>query len=236
MNKEKESRDDIRQALAQHEKATRIDSDSLLDKFARIARGESVSNDQENGSSNSFIDTSADVGADAEHINFDDFFSKMASSPSIQLPKKVNGVKMPAAKKASKQPVDFGDLTPIIKDIATFKYSSSNRQQEIEAMRDAVQKQIRTLIASRIVENTRQVSSEIKQFYRIKEGGIRVEFFVLGKKYSMAALGDFRGNEYLCWNVSGNKVVGHVMRADADGDFEDSSEGFQIRVSEGWKE
>lgn len=62
-----------------------------------------------------------------------------------------------------------------------------------------------------------------------------MQFSVLGRKYSMAALGDFKGNEYLAWNVSGNKVVGHVMRLDQDDSFVNVSDDFQIQVVEGWK-
>ncbi len=124
--------------------------------------------------------------------------------------------------------------TPIIKDIATFKFSS-NRPNEIKAMREAIQKEMRTIVASRVAENTRQVSSEISQFFRIKDGGMRVEFSVLGKPYSMAALGDFRGDEYMAWNVAGNKVVGHIMRTDSGGSFANVSDEFQIQVNEGWK-
>lgn len=221
-----ETADEARAAVEYHKKTTSVDHDALMGKLYRIATGQPVNLDQGNdGSDDRFIDTSADKpDAPAEHINFEALMS------GANLP-----VKRAIALPAKRPGVDFGDLTPLIKDIATFKFSS-NRQGEIKAMQEAVQKEMRTIVAGRVAENTRQVSSEISQFFRIKEGGMRVEFSVLGRKYSMAALGQFRGDEYMAWNVAGNKVVGHLMRIAGDQTFENVSNEFEIIVSEGWKQ
>lgn len=227
MARGKETPEEARAAYEFHKKTTSVNQDALMEKLFRIATGQPVdlSGGGDGGSDDPFIDTRADhPEAKAEHINFDNMLSNMGFQPKRKV----------ASAPPPKPPVDFGDLTPLIKDIATFKFSS-NRQSEIKAMREALQKEMRTIIASRVAENTRQVSSEVNQFFRIKDGGMRVEFSLLGKPYSMAALGDFRGDEYMAWNVSGNKVVGHVMRLDRNQNFVNVSDEFDIRVSEGWK-
>lgn len=217
-----ESPEEARQAIEYHKKTTSINQDHLMDKLFRIATGQPVGDEESGGSGHKFIDTSSEA---SEHIDFDSFFSGMAP------PKKAS------APPPQRRPVvDFKDLTPVIRDIASFKFSSSNRASEIRAVRDAVQRELRVIVANRIAENTRSVSSDVKGFYRIKDGGMRVEFSVLGQKYSMAAIGEFLGNEYMCWNVSGNEVIGHIMRVAQDESFGDVSDEYQIVVSKGWKE
>jgi hypothetical protein len=220
-----ESPEEARAAVEFHKKNTSVNHDDLMDKLIRIGTGQPVdlSNTGKNGSRDRFIDTSADhPEAAAEHIDYGDVFASLGIKPA------------PQKKVASRPPVDFGDLTPIIRDIATFKFSS-NRQAEIESIRDAIQKEILVIVASRVAKNTRQISSDISEFFRIKDGGMRVEFSVLDRPYSMAALGSFRGDEHMAWQVKGNKIVGHIMRLDEEDNYVNVSDEFQIIVSEGWK-
>lgn len=228
MPRSNETPEERQEALNFVKKTTSV-NDNVWDKLYRIGKGETVDL-SEDVSNSSLIDTRADhPEAPANHINFESVFANLGFSP-------------PQTKVASapkKPSVDFGDLTPLIKEIATFKFSSA-RNAEIKAMQEALRKEMRTIISNRIADNTRQVSSEIRQFYRIKDAknsGMRVEFSVLDKKYSMAALGNFRGDEYLCWNVVGNNIQGHVMRVDPEsGNFYNTNDEFQIQVSNGWKE
>ena len=237
-SEKRETAAEAREAVTLHKQMTSVNTGSLEERLLRIGLGEPVApqgSDEHSGGEGSFIDVAADSGtAEASHIDFESVFSKLASQNPGML-KKATKPPMTKIATARKPPVDFGDLTPVIKDIATFKYSS-NREKEIGAIRQAVQKEIQTIVSQRVVSNTKEVSANIHQFYRIKDGGMRVEFSLLNQKYSFAALGEFMGNEYLCWQVSGNDINGHVMRMDDEGEFYDASEDFKVQITQGWKE
>lgn len=238
----RETLEEKKEATSLYRQATSVNTDSLEDVLLRIGMGETV--DLSAGKSNrgegnlrpgSYVDTHADDADgdyEAPHIDFDSVFSKLAGSTKGL--GKIAGKQVKTASK--KPPVDFGDLTPVIKDIATFKYSSANRDGEINSIRQAIQSQMQTIVSQRVIDNTKEVSTNIRQFYRIKDGGMRVEFSLLNQKYSFAALGQFKGNEYLVWQVAGNDITGHVMRMDDDGEFENVTDEFKVTVRPGWKE
>ena len=236
MANDKETLQEKREAMEIAKKMFSTDAGSLEEKLLRIGMGEKVESPELNptGFGGGLLDTSADhPEAAAEHIDYDAMFSKMGYKPQSQ------GVLAKAASvQSSKAKQDLGDLTEVVSDIASFKFSSSNRGKEIGMLREALKKEMRNIISQRVIENTKKISSDVHQFFRIKdgkEGGMRVEFSLLNHKFSMSALGEFSGNECLCWQANGNTIVGHVMKVGEDG-FENVSDNFQVAITEGWKE
>ena len=238
MSNDKETLQEKREAVQAAKQMFSADTGSLEEKLLRIGMGEKVDSPELNptGFGGGFIDTSADhPEAAAEHINFDSVFAKLGYKPQSQ---PQGPLSKAASVQASKSRQDLGDLTEVVADIASFKFSSSNRGKEIGMIREAVKKELRNIISQRVIENTKKISSDVHQFYRIKDGkdgGMRVEFSLLNHKFSMSALGEFSGNECLCWQANGNTIVGHVMSVGEDG-FENVTDSFQVSITEGWKE
>jgi len=235
MPRTKESLEEKRAISAQVKKETSIDSDGLMDNLYRIANGQRPVYDSNNPDPSSLTDTSADRpenGYEAPHINFDHLVSDMGMAPTSPIPRQ----------KVSMTPyTDFGDLTPLITDIAGFKFSQ-NRQEELEILRHSIHAGLKKISANRqdgaikrIVDNTRSLTKGAEKFYKIKDGGVRVEFSVLTNKYSMLAIGQFYGNESMAWAVDGNDINGYIMRRAADGSFVNVSGEFKIKITKGWK-
>jgi hypothetical protein len=222
-----------REAIAEYEKSRKINSDELMDNFYRISKGEKPITKEGGKNPTGLIDTSIDdPTADyvGNHIDFSGIIGGMGDLP-IQ-----------KTASAPKQNIDLGDLSPIVNSLASFKFSS-NRHNEIDILREALQEGINRIHADRgkvatsaVMENTTKVSSGAQKFFRIKSGGIRCEFSLLNQKYSMLAMGQFRGNEVLCWSVDGNDVSGHVMRYDHNnGRYNSTDNEFQTEIKSGWK-
>lgn len=129
---------------------------------------------------------------------------------------------------------DLGDLTPIIADVMSFQYSE-NREEEIKQIHAAVRNELSRLCVKRVVANTQKNVKTARNFYMGKSGSIRVEFSILGQKYSMQATGSFRGDEILYPTVEGDSVIGLVMR-DSDSGLENATSDFAISINQGWKE
>ena len=217
---------DDREASEEFRKDTHVDLDGLMDNLYRAATGQKIV--QSSSEPDGAVDTSADrpdIGYTAEHVNFDNIAANLGLVPQATQQQKF-AFQTPSA--------DFGDLTPIIKDIATFKFSS-NRQKEIQALHNSVRNQIKAIIINRVIDTTRNITSGSHKFFSVNEGGLRVEFSVLGQNHSMLAAGNFSGDECLCWNVDGNEISGYVMRRSADGSFRNISGDFVIKVTKGWK-
>lgn len=233
MPNEKETPQEVREAVQAAKQLFSADTGGLEEKLLRIGMGEKVDLPELNPQKGvgRLLDTDADhPDAPAEHINYDELFTKLGYKPS---PK--TALAKVASGGVNKQ--DAGDLTGIVSDIASFKFSS-NRDKEIGLLREALKKEMRNIISQRVIDNTKKVSNDVHQFYRIKDGktgGMRVEFSLLNQKFSMSAIGEFSGNESLCWQANGNSIIGHVMRIVDDG-FENVSDKFQVTVAEGWKE
>lgn len=132
------------------------------------------------------------------------------------------------------QNANLGDLTPIIADVLSFRYSE-NREAEIKQLRSALQTEMTRLCAKRVVSNTQKSVKTAKNFYMGKSGSLRLEFSILGQKYSMHAQGAFRGDEILYPTVEGDNVVGLVMRDGPEG-LENATSEFKISINQGWKE
>ena len=128
---------------------------------------------------------------------------------------------------------DFGDLNGVIYSILSFPFSE-NRDKEIARMQQAIDKQANSVRATRIMSNTQKIVKNASSFYAVDGGGVRMEFTILGQKYSMRARGPFMGNEALYPTVEGDKVVGLVTREE-DGQLINVTSSFEISISEGWK-
>ena len=143
----------------------------------------------------------------------------------------------PFAKQASQAPQnttpDFGDLNGVIYSILSFPFSE-DRDKEIARMQQAIDKQANSVRATRIMSNTQKIVKNASSFYAVDGGGVRMEFTILGQKYSMRAKGPFMGTEALYPTVEGDKVVGLVTR-EQDGQLVNVTSSFDISISEGWK-
>ncbi len=227
-----------REKIKEIKASCNIDQENLFAKFVKISKGDYVPENNgisENGSSDSFIDTASDNGEiQSTHINFDEFFDKFSGN-------RVNNKKV-----SSNKSMDMGHLNPLVNELCKVKFSSSDIQSEIEIMKRAIQAGQEMIEEARserkiskIVDNTKKVLSTAHKFFQNKTSDgaqvIRVEFSVLGQKYSFAAKGNFDGNECLWATVEGDNVVGHVMRRREDGSFDKVGSQFEISVTKGWK-
>lgn len=152
----------------------------------------------------------------------------------------VNNPKQPNHSKQAQshetiEAADIGDLTPLIADIMSFQYSENNRQSEINQIHAALKVEMIKLCAKRVVSNTQKNVKTAKNFYMGKNGSLRIEFSILGQKYSMLTQGSFRGDEILYPTVEGDNVVGLVMREGSDG-LRNATSEFKISIIKGWKE
>jgi len=224
-----------REAVAEYEASRKINSDALMDNFFRIAKGEKPVYENKGADPSGFIDTSIDNAAEGyvgNHIDFSGFMGDIGENSSMQK----------SASATYRQESDLGDLSPIINSLKSFKFSS-NRHNEIDILREALQEGIykinserNKVITSYVMDNTKKISSGAQKFYLIKSGGVRCEFSVLNQKYSMTAMGKFQGNEVLCWTVDGNTVNGHVMRYDHNnGRYHGTDNQFETKITNGWK-
>lgn len=134
----------------------------------------------------------------------------------------------------SSENVDIGDLTPLIADIMSFHYSD-NREEEIKQLHSALKTEMVRLCSKRVVSNTQKSVKTAKNFYMGKNGSLRIEFSILGQKYSMLTQGSFRGDEILYPTVEGDNVIGLVMREGPD-KLENATNEFKISITKGWKE
>jgi hypothetical protein len=137
-------------------------------------------------------------------------------------------------KQASSEVPDLDDLSPLIGDILSFRFSK-NREKEISQIHAALKAEMTKLCANRVVANTQAKVKTAKNFYYGKTGSLRIEFSILNQKYSMLAKGAFTGDEILYPTVEGDKVVGLVMRETPNG-LENATEDFSVTINQGWKE
>jgi len=158
----------------------------------------------------------------AGQLYIDSPFEKVASTRPVQ--------------SQSQAPTDFGDLNGLIYGILTFPFSADSkaRESEIQKLQASVSNQQSMLKVGRIVGNTRKSVQGASDFFVGDDGGVRMEFSILGHKYSMKVLGSFLGNESLYPTVEGDKVIGLVMRHE-NGQLVNASKDFKITISEGWK-
>tara|TARA_B100000614_G_scaffold262909_1_gene300944 strand:+ start:439491 stop:440195 length:705 start_codon:yes stop_codon:yes gene_type:complete len=231
-DRSKETLEEKRAAAEEANRMNRVDKEGLLENLLRIGTGHSpIYKDAGGREPSGFIDTSADrpdADVEAEHIDFDGLMSSMGYAPP-QTQTKVASIQ------------SFGDIDPLFQDIAEFKFSSRNRDDEIAILREAIRQgklviiqQRQKEVTNQVVENTKKASKGTEKFFRLKDGGLRVEFSLLGQKYSMSAHGMLQSNDCLCWQVEGDSIQGHVMRLQ-NGQFHNVSSGFEINVTQGWK-
>jgi hypothetical protein len=150
----------------------------------------------------------------------------------------LKGVEAPESmqKQSSAQSVDLDldDLSPLIGDILSFRFSE-NREKEIAQIHAALKSEMTKLCANRVVANTQAKVKTAKNFYYGKTGSLRIEFSILNQKYSMRAEGAFTGDEILYPTVEGDTVVGLVMREGHSG-LENATSEFNVTINKGWKE
>lgn len=122
------------------------------------------------------------------------------------------------------------DLSPILYEIGKYKFSSVNTQKEVEQVASMIKEVIYKKIVSKVVNNTKEICKYASNFYQ-SDNSIKGIFDILNNKYSMKAVGDFSGEEFLYCAAQGNEIVGLVLSKDTNGEYIDISDKFNIEIN-----
>lgn len=84
----------------------------------------------------------------------------------------------------------LGFLSPFVEELKKISFSEENFEEEMNDMTSVLKSAIQEIKAKRISSNTRKLSKSAQKFFS-SSSGMRVEFNILGQKFSMAASGEF---------------------------------------------
>jgi len=245
MAREKSQPNDDRLATEEHRQATRMDGmmDSLLSSLQTGAPITATSSAKKTVMGGSSV-----TEPEPEHLDVSDLAQSLsgvgqgtrASGDKLYVDnpyKTASNQSSGNVEAQSSNVADYGDLNGLIYGILAFPFSSdeSARAKEISKIQASIAKEQSMVKVNRIVSNTKKIVQGSKEFFVSNDGSVRMEFSILGHKYSMKVQGSFLGNECLYPTVEGDSVVGLVMRHE-QGDLVNASKDFKVIISEGWKE
>lgn len=169
------------------------------------------------------------IDEDGVHLSKDDLLASLmrGMSPQTKIAQNKSAKKSSNEKKSSIN-MDFGIYQPVLDELSKIPFSE-NYQQEMKKIADAVKTAGMQFKVKKIIANTKSLSKNAQKFF-YGENNVRFVFSILNTKYSLAAAGDFHGNEALHVQVDGDRLVGLVLRMHDDGDYTDVTEQYKIKI------
>lgn len=203
-----------------------LDASALENNLLKVGSGQSVDFSDEQYSNNAEEIDGKLIDEDGVHLSKDDLLASLMQGMAPQV-KTSHNYKQKVDKKSTAS-IDFGIYQPVLDELSKIPFSD-NYEEEMRKIADAVKTAGMQFKVKKIIANTKTLSKNAQKFF-YSDNNVRFVFSILNTKYSLAATGDFHGNEALHVQVDGDKLVGLVLRLFDNGDYSDVTSEYKLKI------
>jgi hypothetical protein len=206
-----------------------ISADDLEAKLLKVGSGEKI----EDATAHTLAADAEEIDGqmvdkDGVHMSKDEVFASLLNKFAPRKQASKNNIEKTVNKTSAN--IDLGMYQPVFEELSKIPFSA-NFEQEMKTIAEAVKTAGMQFKVKKIIANTKTLAKNAQKFY-YSDDNVRFIFSILGKKYSMAAQGDFHGNEALHVSVDGDELQGTVLRIKNDGDYTDVTSNYKIKIVE----